>query len=87
MFLLMGVFGLRYKKIGETTICCFPVFFFYGQRYVKILNSFLNNTVKRHEEMIKGLALNISELQTEIEYMNELINALSESVENNYFIN
>lgn len=45
----------------------------------------LHNTVKRHEEMIKGLALNISELQTEIEYMNELINALSESVENNYF--
>ena len=47
----------------------------------------LHNTVKRHEEMIKGLALNISELQIEIEYMNELINALSESVENNYFIN
>ena len=46
----------------------------------------LHNTVKRHEEMIKGLALNISELQIEIEYMNELINALSESVENNYFI-
>lgn len=47
----------------------------------------LYNTVKHHEEMIKGLALNISELQTEIECMNELINALSESVENNYFIN
>lgn len=43
MFLLMGAFGLKYKKIGETTNCCFPVFFFYGQRYVKILNSFLNN--------------------------------------------
>lgn len=39
MFLLMGVFGLRYKKIGETTNCCFPVFFFYGQRYVRILDS------------------------------------------------
>lgn len=43
MFLLMGAFGLRYKKIGETTNCCFPVFFFYGQKYVKILNSLLNN--------------------------------------------
>lgn len=42
MFLLMGVFGLRYKKIGETTNCCFPVFFFYGQRYVKILKFLLN---------------------------------------------
>lgn len=47
----------------------------------------LHNIIEHHEEMIKELSLNISELQIEIEYMNELINALSESVENNYFIN
>lgn len=47
----------------------------------------LHSVVKHHEEMIKELSLNISELQMEIEYMNELINSLSESVENNYFLN
>lgn len=42
MFLLMGAFGLRYKKIGETTNCCFPVFFFLWAKIYKILNSLLN---------------------------------------------
>ena len=45
----------------------------------------LHEIVAKHEEMIKELTLEISSLKEEMLYMNELIDSISESVENNYF--
>lgn len=47
----------------------------------------LHEIVAKHEEMIKELTLEISSIQEEMHYMNELIDSISESVENSYFIN
>lgn len=46
----------------------------------------LHVTVDRHETKIKELILEISSLKQEINYMTEMIDALADSVEGNYFI-
>ena len=45
----------------------------------------LHEIVAKHEEMIKELTLEISSFKEELLYMNELIDSVSESIENNYF--
>lgn len=45
----------------------------------------LHEIVAKHEEMIKELTLEISYFKEELLYMNELIDSVSESIENNYF--
>lgn len=46
----------------------------------------LHATVDKHEIKIKELILEISSLKQEINYMTEMIDALADSVEGNYFI-